>query len=569
VERKSKNVGELLVINNRISQSQLVEAMEFQRSNGGRLSNAIIKKGFMREDELTRFMGENFKMTPVKLDQFVISRELTKLVPENIARKHNVIPIQLVGDTLIVAISDPTNKSLMDELRFYTKKKIKPVLSGEMAITKAIDKAYLVSEKMDEIIKSVKISTDETGIELTARKAIDVTRDDGSPIVKFVNSMILEAIKVNASDIHIEGYQHSLRIRFRVDGVLYEQIRPPTEIRNQLISRMKIMSELDIAEKRVPQDGRFKVRLPGGGREIEFRVSTTPCVFGEKIVLRIIDDANLAVDMTILGFEPSDLKVFKSKIHYPKGLILVTGPTGSGKTQTLYSALLELNTEGRNISTAEDPVEFNIEGLNQVWVKEDIGHTFASTHKSFLRQDPDIMMIGEIRDLETAETAIKAALTGHLVFSTLHTNDAPSTINRILDMGVEPFNLMAALELVVAQRLARRICPRCKEETKFSPAEMIRLGVPANLVTGLKVYKGRGCSHCSNTGYKGRIGVFEVLNVTEDLKEIILRQKGVSSDEVRQEAVRLGMTTLRSDGINKFVRGLIDIDEVVRVTAQD
>lgn len=562
--KNSKSDMELMVVNKLITKEQLGEAMDHQRKHGGSISAALIKKGFVNEEKYLAFQAKKYNLSTINLDNYEVDPKLLKLIPQNLARKYNVVPVSIVGNALVVAISDPSNQAMLDELKFVTKRTVKAVLAGEGAISKAIEKFYLVREKMDSVAKQIKV--DVSGdIEMSSRKAFDVTKDDNVPIVKFINTMILQAVKAGASDIHVEVYRTSLRIRFRVDGVLVEKIRPDPKIKGQLISRLKIMAELDIAEKRLPQDGRFKIKLGDRGRNIDFRVSTSPCVFGEKVVLRLIDDTNLQVDMTNLGLEAKDLQIFRNAISQPKGLILITGPTGSGKTQSLYSAILELNQEGVNISTAEDPVEYNLEGINQVWVKEDIGLTFAECLKCFLRQDPDIVMIGEIRDKVTAEIAIKAALTGHLVFSTLHTNDAPSTINRILDMGIEAYNLMPALSMVVAQRLARKICPKCKQETKLPPAELINMGVPPEKVTGLKTYKGRGCSYCNKTGYKGRIGIFEVLPIVTDIKECVL--KGASNDDIRKEGIRLGMNTLRMDAINKFVRGLIDIDEVVRITS--
>lgn len=561
-------LGELLVKENLISASQLMKAQESVRREGGRLATSLTKLGFIKENELTGFLSKQYGVPSIDLSSFDIDPEIIRLIPEDVAEKHNVIPVNKVGSSLIVAMSDPSNIFAIDDIKFLTGYNVEVVVASEVALREAIDKYYqdeglkfteVLADFEDEDVEVVSEESDLSLIELEKSS-------EDAPVVKLVNLILMEAIKKGASDIHIEPYEKSLRVRYRVDGVLQEQMKPPSKLKNAISSRLKIMASLDIAERRLPQDGRIKLKY-GKGQDMEYRVSILPTLFGEKVVMRLLDKSNLQLDMTKLGFGEAQLKDFQHSIHQPFGMVLVTGPTGSGKTTTLYSALAELNKISENISTAEDPVEFSIGGINQVQMHEDIGLNFAAALRSFLRQDPDIIMVGEIRDFETAEIAIKAALTGHLVLSTLHTNDAPSTVSRLLNMGIEPFLVASALNCILAQRLARRICSECKEPDKVNVQALLDIGVNPDEANTMKVYKGKGCATCGNTGYKGRVALYEVMVMRDELKDFVLN--GASTSELKREAIRLGMQTLRQSAIKKIGEGVTTIEEALRVTASD
>lgn len=552
-----------------IDEEKLERAIEFQRNQGGKVYAALIKLEYLNEDDLVEFLSRQLGLPTVSLDEIDVDPDAVKLVPSATAQKYMAIPYAQVNSALHVAMVDPTDYSAIDDIKFMTDLAVEVSISTESQIRKALDTFYDTGAQVEDML-------DEFGDEeldaMNAADAVDLDVSDAAklaeeaPVVKLVNYVLRDAIQRKASDIHIEPYEKVLRVRYRIDGALYEMMKPPLKLKNALVSRVKIMSRLDIAERRLPQDGRIKLKL-GKGRDMDFRVSVMPTLFGEKTVLRLLDKANLQLDMTKLGFEEKPLRHFKEAIHKPFGMVLVTGPTGSGKTTTLYSALSELNSPEVNISTAEDPVEFNLHGINQVQMHEEIGLTFASGLRSFLRQDPDIIMVGEIRDFETAEIAVKAALTGHLVLSTLHTNDAPQTINRMLNMGVEPFLVASSVLLILAQRLARRICPNCKIEID-PPVEALRdLGVKMDEIGTFPVFEGRGCAQCSNTGFKGRIALYEVMPISDELKELILA--GASSMEIKREAIRLGMDTLRMAGLNKLKEGVTTINEVARTTMAD
>ncbi len=563
----SKRLGELLIRENVLTPADLEKAKEDQRKNGGRLSEALVRLGLVDEKDLVRTLSKQYGVPTVDLANFEVDPEVTKLVPEDLVQKYRIIPINRVGSTLIVAVDDPSNMFALDDVKFLTGYNVEMVLAAPSAIKEAIDRYYDSSATLLDVmgnfdLDELELVQDEEDVDVA-----DLERAvEDAPVVKLVNLILSDAIKKNASDIHIEPYEKSFRVRYRIDGVLYEQMRPPMKLKNAITSRVKIMASLDIAERRLPQDGRIKLKI-SKDKDMDFRVSVLPTLFGEKIVLRLLDKSNLQLDMTKLGFEEKALKDFKEGIHKPYGMVLVTGPTGSGKTTTLYSALSELNTPETNISTAEDPVEFNLPGINQVQIHEEIGLNFAAALRSFLRQDPDIIMVGEIRDFETAEIAIKAALTGHLVLSTLHTNDAPSTINRLLNMGVEPFLVASATNLIVAQRLARRICPNCKEEVQVPAQALLDIGVPEDRIGTFTCYRGTGCANCADTGFKGRVALYEVMVITDEIKELILN--GASSMELKAEAVRQGMKTLRMSGITKLMEGVTTLEEVVRVTVKD
>jgi type IV pilus assembly protein PilB len=478
--------------------------------------------------------------------------------------------VNRAGSTLILATADPSNIFALDDIKFLTGYNIQPVVASEQSIRAAIETYY--AEPEEDILDDVMAGFDDAGIDFVAGEDEEDARKmakeaEDAPVVKLVNLILTDAIKKNASDIHIEPYEKSFRVRYRIDGLLYEVMKPPLKLKNALTSRLKIMSELDIAERRLPQDGRIKLKL-GKGREMDFRVSVLPTLFGEKVVLRLLDKGNLQLDMTKLGFEQKQLGDFQHSIHQPFGMVLVTGPTGSGKTTTLYSALSELNKTSENLSTAEDPVEFNLAGINQVQMHEDIGLNFAACLRSFLRQDPDIIMVGEIRDFETAEIAVKAALTGHMVLSTLHTNDAPSTINRLLNMGIEPFLVASAVNCIVAQRLARRICSQCvADDPDVERQQLLDAGLGEEEVRAYKPKRGRGCSNCSETGFKGRVAIYEVMVMTDQLKEFVLN--GASGTEIKREAIRGGMCTLRRSALNKMMEGVTTLSEVFRVSMSD
>jgi type IV pilus assembly protein PilB len=563
----SGRLGELLVRENLISIQQLRKAQEEQQKNGTRIGSALIKTGAIEESRLTDFLSRQYGVPAINLKDFDIDPEIIKLVPKDVAEKHLVIPVNRAGPSLIVAMSDPSNIYAVDDLKFLTGYNIEPVVASEVSIREAIETYYAertqsLEEIVGEVSEDIEITHDEAeNLEDLAKQA------DEAPVVKLVNLVLLDAIRKHASDIHVEPYEKDFRIRFRIDGVLYEVMRPPKQLKNAITSRLKIMADLDISERRLPQDGRIKIKV-GGGKEMDFRVSVCPTLFGEKIVLRLLDKSSLQLDMTKLGFETEPLKWFKEAIDRPYGMVLVTGPTGSGKTTTLYSALAALNQVSDNLSTAEDPVEFNFAGINQVQVNESIGLTFAASLRSFLRQDPDTIMIGEIRDFETAEIGVKAALTGHLVLSTLHTNDAPGTVSRLLNMGIEPFLVTASLNLILAQRLCRRLCQVCKKPAeKVDEQPLLEAGLAPDKSNGLTLYEPAGCKECNDRGYRGRVAVYEVMPFWDGLKELVIN--GASATELKQEAIRLGMQTLRTSALNKMIAGVTTLEEVVANTAAD
>ncbi|HZW36310.1 MAG TPA: type IV-A pilus assembly ATPase PilB [Candidatus Deferrimicrobiaceae bacterium] len=555
----------MLLKGNLITPEQLRHALDSQKKTKERIGTVLVKAGFIKEQELLAFLGRQFNIPAVDLSKYEINAEVVRLLPEEMVQKHMALPINRVGAKLIVAVADPSNMAIIDAIGFKTGYAVELVLASEKDITTAINKHFDQSMDFKDIISE--LDEDLEVVREDDLDAGDLERGvDDAPVVKLANFVLTDAIKRRASDIHIEPYEKEFRVRYRVDGVLYEVMRPPLKLRNALSSRLKIMSSLDIAERRLPQDGRIKLKV-GKGREMDFRVSVLPTIHGEKIVLRLLDKASLELDMTKLGFETDPLKDFQEAIHRPYGMILVTGPTGSGKTTTLYSALADLNKTTDNISTAEDPVEYNFAGINQVQIKEEIGLTFAAALRSFLRQDPDIIMVGEIRDYETAEIGVKAALTGHLVLSTLHTNDAPSTVTRLLNMGIEPFLVSSSLNLILAQRLARRICANCKQEAKIPPKVLLDAGMRTERLKHARPARGKGCDDCNGTGFRGRVALYEVMPVKEEIKELILR--GGSAIDVKREAVRLGMKTLRQSGLSKLEEGVTTLEEVLRVTAPD
>ena len=598
-------LGQLLITSNIISEDQLKEAMGRQRKEGGRLGTNLVKLGYITEDKLVAFLSKQWGVPAINLSDYKIEPQVLKLIPVEIARKYLIIPVARVGATLTIAMADPSNVFVIDDVKFMTGYNVEVVVSSETSIINAITSYYrgggdaLIAAKKSAPSKSIQakdytladdefkedgfapfdegltVDVDEfdkvVGEALDDVELVEESEEDGvkeveRPIVKLVNGILINSIKERASDVHIEPYENALRVRQRVDGVMYTVMNLPIKIKNAVTSRLKIMANLDIAERRLPQDGRIKLKL-GKKREIDFRVSTVPCLFGERTVLRLLDKSNLQVDLTKLGFEEENLQDFMDALNKPYGMILVTGPTGSGKTTTLYSGLHFINKIGVNISTAEDPVEYNFLGINQVQVKEDIGLTFAAALRSFLRQDPDIIMVGEIRDFETAEISVKAALTGHLVLSTLHTNDAPSTVSRLLNMGIEPFLVAASVVLIASQRLTRLLCESCKEEETVPVPALVQLGFSEEEAATIKCFRGKGCPACNNSGYRGRIALYEILPLKDELKEMIL--EGASADELKKTAVRLGMRTLRMSGLSKIKKGITSIEEIVRVTFGD
>ncbi len=601
----ASRLGQLLVSSGIITEEQLKEAINLQRREGGRLGSNLIRLGYITEEKLISFLSKQWGVPAINLSDYKIDPALLKIIPYEVARKYRIMPVARVGATLTIAMSDPSNVFVIDDIKFMTGYNVEVVVSGESAIINAINnyykgksdlvtsegkfsqdilkaKDYTLSEEdfgdegpsisfdenltldVDEFDKVVGEALDD--VEVIEETDEDAIKEVERPIVKLVNGILINAIKERASDVHVEPYENSFRIRQRVDGKMYTVMNLPVKIKNAVTSRIKIMASLDIAERRLPQDGRIKLKV-GKKKEIDFRVSTVPCLFGERTVLRLLDKSNLQVDLTKLGFEEDSLGDFMSALNKPYGMILVTGPTGSGKTTTLYSALHHLNKVGVNISTAEDPVEYNFLGINQVQVREEIGLTFASALRSFLRQDPDIIMVGEIRDFETAEIAVKAALTGHLVLSTLHTNDAPSTISRLLNMGIEPFLVSASVILIVAQRLVRKVCADCKVEEKVPVPALVQLGFSEEEAGSITIYRGKGCPVCNGSGYKGRIALYEVMPLKEELKEMIL--EGASADDLKKTAVRLGMKTLRMSGLIKIKQGVTTVEEVLKVTFGD
>jgi type IV pilus assembly protein PilB len=562
-------LGELLVREKLISLQQLRKAQEEQKKSGQNLGYTLAKLGYISDGEITNFLSSQYRLPAINLDEYEIDPDVVRLVAREVCEKHRIIPVSRSGQSLIVAMSDPTNLNAMDDIKFLTNFSVEPVVASEAAIQAAIDRYYNAGPSYDEVMADFQL--DDEDIDFSAQEdeinAMELERASAdAPVVRLVNVLLLNAIRKGASDIHLEPYEKRLRVRYRVDGVLHEEMTPPLRLKNALVSRLKIMSQLDIAERRLPQDGRIKLKL-GKGREMDFRVSVLPTMWGEKVVLRLLDKGNLQLDMTKLGFDQAPLDDFKWAINQPWGMVLVTGPTGSGKTTTLYSGLSELNRPGVNISTAEDPVEYNLHGINQVQMHDEIGLNFAMSLRSFLRQDPDIIMVGEIRDFETAEIAVKASLTGHLVLSTLHTNDAPATISRLLNMGVEPFLITASVNLVLAQRLARKVCVDCKRPVETEKQSLIDMGFTEEQAATAQIMKGAGCSTCSNTGYKGRVALYEVMRFGEELKEMVLQ--GASAAELKVGAIKRGMLTLRMSGITKVLAGVTTPEEIMRVTMSD
>jgi type IV pilus assembly protein PilB len=569
----SVRLGELLTKASLISQDQLKEALRVQKETGGKLGETLIKLGFVSEEDITECLSQQFGVPSINLQHFEIDSSVIKLIPGDVARKYNILPVNKTGATITIAMADPTNVFAMDDIKFMTGYNVEPVVASELGIKAAIDSYYGTTSSLELKKVMEDLQTQETAdlevLEEDEEMDVNALADSAeeAPVVKLCNLILTDAIKRGASDIHIEPYEKEYRVRFRIDGILYEIMNPPLKLKDAMTSRMKILAKLDISEKRLPQDGRIKlkIKLEDKGKELDFRVSVLPTLFGEKIVMRLLDKDNLRLDMTKLGFEPESLSRFEEAIFKPWGMVLVTGPTGSGKTNTLYSALSKVNSPEVNIMTAEDPVEFNLPGINQVQMKEAIGLNFAATLRSFLRQDPNIILVGEIRDFETAEIAIKAALTGHLVLSTLHTNDAPSTINRLMNMGIEPFLVATATQLIAAQRLVRRICSNCKETVDMTPPALANLGYRKDEIGGgFPVYKGRGCEKCNNTGYKGRVGLIEVMVIDDDIRDLIL--SGGTAIDIKRKAMENGMITLRRSGLVKIKEGVTTVEEVVRET---
>jgi type IV pilus assembly protein PilB len=588
----SVRIGDLLLKEKRITQEQLQQALNYQKANGGKLGYNLVKLGLVKDEDITSLLSKQYGVPSINLTQFEIDSAVIKLIPADTAQKYQIVPLSRAGATLTIAMTDPTNVFAMDDIKFMTGYNVEPVVASETAVTEAIQRYYpqgakgataampvlsgpsaleMASKGLEELQASLEdgVAGVEVLEELQEISAEALAKQgEEAPVVRLVNVVLMSAIQKGASDIHIEPYEKELRVRYRIDGILYNIMSPPMKFRDAISSRLKIMAKLDIAEKRLPQDGRIKIRFNdnGSGKEIDFRVSVLPTLFGEKIVMRLLDKDKLMLDMTKLGFEPESLAKFENAILRPWGMVLVTGPTGSGKTNTLYSSIAKINTPETNIMTAEDPVEFNLAGINQVQVKENIGLNFAAALRSFLRQDPNIILVGEIRDFETAEIAVKAALTGHLVLSTLHTNDAPSTINRLMNMGIEPFLVASSVHLICAQRLVRRVCANCKEPSPHAPPALVQAGFTPDDANTVTPMKGRGCDRCNLTGYKGRVGLYEVMEIGEELRELVL--VGASGLELRRKAIDDGMITLRMSGLRKVKDGLTSIEEVVRETVK-
>lgn len=565
----SDRLGDILVKEGLLSREKLAQALTEHRASNMPLGFILAKQNLVPEVEITRIVARQLRVPAVDLSRFEVDAKIIKLIPADIAKRHIVLPLKREGRTLTVAMANPTDQVLLQELRFITRYDLFPVFAGEFTLRTLVDKYYDASDmQLQTILKDMEGLADDVEV-------VEDTEDDGAsqvgiddaPVVKLINGILTDAVQRGASDIHVESFEHEMRVRYRIDGALMEVMKPPLRMKAALISRIKILSQLNIAERRIPQDGRLKLKM--GNRVIDFRVSTLPCLFGEKIVLRILDKGNLTLDLSTFGFEPKAEADLLKYILNPYGMVLVTGPTGSGKTTTLYSALQRINTIDTNIMTAEDPVEYNLHGINQVQVRSEIGLTFAAALKAFLRQDPNIIMIGEVRDLETGGIAIKAALTGHLVLSTLHTNDAPSTITRLIDMGIEAFNVSAAVNLVVAQRLVRRICRECKAPASYRPEEiksLTHVGTNLDEVRAIPFMKGKGCETCAGTGYKGRAGIYEVMAMSPEIRRMVLR--GASAAELRDQAIEEGMLTLRMDGIVKIKKGVTTLEEVVKESAE-
>src|SRR6202049_3208808 len=590
-------IGELLLKEKRITPDQLQQALNHQKANGGKLGFNLVNMGFVKDEEITALLSKQYGVPSINLTQFEIDPAVIKLIPADTAQKYQIIPLSRAGATLTIAMTDPTNVFAMDDIKFMTGYNVEPVVASESAVIEAIQRYYpavskaaakaatkaaaamtvmasgpstldAASKGLEELQASLIDAGDVEVLEELEEIGVDALAKQGeeAPVVRLVNVVLMSAIQKGASDIHIEPYEKELRVRYRVDGILYNIMSPPMKFRDAISSRIKIMAKLDIAEKGLPQDGRIKIRFNENGqaKEIDFRVSCLPTLFGEKIVMRLLDKDKLMLDMTKLGFEPESLAKFEAAILRPWGMVLVTGPTGSGKTNTLYSAISKINTPETNIMTAEDPVEFNLAGINQVQVRESIGLNFAAALRSFLRQDPNIILVGEIRDFETAEIAIKAALTGHLVLSTLHTNGAPETITRLMNMGIEPFLVATSVHLICAQRLVRRICQECAETIEMPAQALIEEGYSPEEAKSVKIRKGRGCAVCNNTGYKGRTGLYEVMEVDDEIKELVL--VGASALEVKKKAIERGMITLRRSGLIKVAAGQTTLEEVARET---
>jgi len=562
-------IGEILAKQGIVRPEIVTRALEEQRRSGQKLTQILITMGAVKESQILKALEAHFQVPSIDLNTFNIQPAVVQLVPREICEKHEIIPVQKAGATLVVAFADPANIFIRDDLRFITRLKIQVVAATETAVASAIEKHYaanvnyIVNDNEDDDNQQAGAGGAGGG---AATDVIDMDSTEDGPIAKFVNVILMEAIRKRASDIHFEPYEKKFRVRFRQDGLMIEASSQPATSAAAISSRIKIMAKLDIAEKRRPQDGRMKIKLKSG-RDMDFRVSVLPTIWGEKIVMRLLDKSNLQLDMTKLGMEQEDLGIFKDAIHMPQGLVLITGPTGSGKTTTIYSALADLNQPDVNISTAEDPVEFNFEGINQVQMNADIDLNFAAALRSFLRQDPDIIMVGEIRDLETAEIAMKAASTGHLVVSTLHTNDAPQTISRLTEMGIAPYVVTSTLTLIVAQRLLGRVCENCKVRMDVNAKALIDIGVPENEVGEYQIFKGRGCNNCNGTGIKGRQAIFEIMTMSEEIKALVLA--GATTADIRNRAREVGMRTLRRSGLLKLKRGETTIEEVVNTSVKD
>ncbi|MEX0892236.1 MAG: type IV-A pilus assembly ATPase PilB [Gemmatimonadota bacterium] len=561
-------IGDLLVREGLITQEQLTAALADAKENRTRIGYSLIKIGAIAETELTRALAKQYRVPAVDLERVTVDQKILKLIPADVALKHVVLPLRRVGRMLTVAMANPTDANAIENLRFITRHDIEPVIVGEYTLKKHLENYYQVDDDdhLAQLMEAIEGADDD--VELVEEEDEDVSvaaltaQVDDAPVVKLINGLLTDAVTRGVSDIHIEPFEKEIRVRYRIDGALMEIMKPPMRMKAAITSRIKILAQLNIAERRVPQDGRIKLKMKT--KVVDFRVSTLPVIFGEKIVMRILDAGNLTLDLEKFGFEPNAERVFMDAIMNPYGMVLVTGPTGSGKTTTLYSALSKINTEDVNIMTAEDPVEYNQYGINQVLVRNEIGMTFAAALKAFLRQDPNIIMVGEIRDIETGGIAIKAALTGHLVLSTLHTNDAPSTITRMIDMGLEPFNVAAALNCITAQRLLRRICKDCKEPTTYPP-EYFKAGRIKGEDAKAQYYKGKGCDKCGGSGYKGRAGLYEVMGMTADLRRLIMH--GAGTDELQAQALKDGMITLRMDGMIKAKAGVTTLEEVIKETA--
>ncbi len=570
-------LGDILLKENRITPQQLQQALAYQKANGGRLGETLVKLGFISDEGVTEALAIQYGVPSIKLSEFPIDPSVVKLIPKETALKHHLLPLARSGSSLTLAISDPANVFAFDDVKFLTGLNVEPVLASESAIDQAIKNQYGTAEdaerqkEIEDLVSFLdegpagSVELDEAGEDGLNLADLERAAEE-APVIRLVNYVLADAVKREASDIHLEPYEKEYRVRYRIDGLLQTVMNPPLKLRDAIISRVKIMAKLDIAEKRLPQDGRIMLKLmhQSKKKQLDLRVSVLPTLHGEKIVMRLLDKENLRLDMTKLGFEPESLEKFQEAIFKPYGMVLVTGPTGSGKTNTLYSSIAQLNKDDTNIMTAEDPVEFQLPGINQVQMKEQIGLNFAAALRSFLRQDPNIILVGEIRDFETAEIAIKAALTGHLVLSTVHTNDAPSTISRLMNMGIEPFLVATSVHLICAQRLVRRVCAQCKVRDSFSLQGLVDAGFTAEEAQTVTPMKGTGCNHCGGRGYKGRVGLYEVMETTDEIRELILA--GASALELKRKAIEQGMITLRGSGLGKVKEGITTIEEVVRET---